>query len=116
MDLIVHKLNVKLLDNISASSGDYETEPFNVQSFSLFSIHHDWTNVTNSGTKPNIEVYGSNNLNAKFVALGSVVNLEGTSASLINFEKAGFAYIKIIYRKNNATGGTISTYINAKVI
>lgn len=116
MDFIVHKLNVKLIDNISAAAGNYETEPFNIQSFSLFTIHHDWTGVTNSGTKPNIEVYGSNNLDAKFVALGSLVNIEGTSASLINFEKAGFAYIKVVYTKNNATAGTVSTYINAKVI
>lgn len=116
MDLVVHKLNVKLLDDKSASAS-YTTEPFSIQSFSLFCVHHYWSGVAFSGSAPTIDVYGSNNLDAPFVSLGVGIALSvGANGYLTNFEKAGFAYIKIVYNANTATAGLVSTYINAKVL
>lgn len=116
MDLVVHKLNVKLLDNKPATAS-YISEPFSVQSFSLFCIHHYWSGVAFTMSAPTIDVYGSNNLDAPFVSLGVGIALSsGSNGYLVNFEKAGYAYIKIVYNANTATAGTVSTYINAKVL
>lgn len=116
MDIVVHKLNVKLVDNNPANTS-LSTEPFSVQSFSLFSIHHYWSGVVFSGFAPTIDVYGSNHLDAPFVSLGVGIALNsGANGYLTNFEKAGFAYIKIVYNANSASAGVVSTYINAKVL
>lgn len=116
MDIIVHKLNDNLIKNHPATS-DLTTEAFNIQSFSLFCIHHDWKNITYITNAPTLDVYGSNSLDLPFVSLGVGIALSTTTNGyLANFEKSGFAYIQIVYKAKGATGGTISTNINAKII
>jgi hypothetical protein len=152
MDLVVHKLNVKLT-NEQIATANYTSEPFNIQSFSLFCIHFYWENIAFTTLAPTIDVYGSNSLDAPFASLGVGFALSagnniafttlaptidvygsnsldapfaslgvgfalsaGSNSSLLNVEKAGYAYIKIVYNKRDATAGKISAIINAKVI
>ena len=116
MDFVVHKLNVKLTDEQIATA-NYTSEPFNIQSFSLFCIHFYWENIAFTTLAPTIDVYGSNSLDAPFASLGVGFALSaGNNSSLLNVEKAGYAYIKIVYNKRDATAGKVSAIINAKVI
>lgn len=115
MDIVVHRCTVKLVDNVSATS-DYQTEAFNIQNFSLFCIQVEWDNVTYAGTLPLVDIFGSNTLDGRYVSLRAATVINGTNATLINIEKAGYGFIKIVYKANGALTGTFSANINAKVV
>lgn len=115
MDLILHRLNKNLLDSVDASS-NVTSEILETQGFSLFCVHHYWSGVSFSGAAPVLDIQGSNSLNAPFVSIKAIALTVGGNASLINNEKAGFAYLKIVYTANSATTGVLTSNINAKVL
>jgi hypothetical protein len=116
MDFVVHKLNVKLTDE-QAADANYTSEPFNIQSFSLFCVQFYWEDIAFSTLAPTLDIYGSNSLDAPFSSINVGFALSaGDNSSLVNVEKAGYAYIKIVYNKRDATAGKVSAIINAKVI
>lgn len=110
-DYIIHKLNVKLLENINANA-NRESDPLNIQSISLYCMQATWTGL--SSVNPLITLYGSNNLDEPFIQIDSFIPTGSTGGRLINVEKAGYAYIKVAYTRTSGSG-TINVSINGKV-
>lgn len=113
MDLIVHKLNVKLLDNINASSTSVLSDPISIQGFSLYCVHYSWSGF--SAVDPLLEILGSNSLDQPFVTIDNYIPSGITGGRLVNVEKAGYAYVKIKWSCTSANGA-ITASINGKVI
>jgi hypothetical protein len=117
MDIIVHKCNVKLLDNIDASQTSVVSEALDIQSFSLYCAQFVFSSNFAS-VDGKIQVLVSNDKNAPFVAVDThaAPNATGTSYSyLINVEKAGYAFVKLKYSCTSGVG-TITGIVNGKVI
>jgi hypothetical protein len=117
MDIIVHKLNVKLLDEVSAALTSVVSDPINLQSFSLYAVQFVFSSNFNA-VDPEVKVLGSNSLDAPFTEINVFTPsaAAGTSYSyLLNVEKAGYAFVKLAYTCASGVG-TISATINGKVI
>lgn len=110
-DLIVHKLNVKLLDNVDAGS-NIESDPLNIQSISLYCMQVTWDSL--SAVNPVISLSGSNSLDEPFVQIDAFIPVDSQGGRLVNVEKAGYAYIKAVYSCFSGSG-TITVSINGKV-
>jgi hypothetical protein len=110
-DFIVHKLNVKLLNNINASA-NIASDPLNIQSISLYCIQATWESLT--AINPIITLYGSNNLDEPFIQIDSFIPTGTKGGRLINVEKAGYAYVKVAYSCTSGSG-KINVSINGKV-
>lgn len=113
MDLIVHKLNVKLLDNINASSTSVLSDAISIQGFSLYCVHYNWSAF--SAIDPLLEILASNSLDQPFSVVDSYIPSGTTGNRLVNVEKAGYAYIKIKWSCTSASGA-ITASVNGKVI
>lgn len=110
-DFVVHKLNVKVLDNIDAGTA-IESEPLNIQSISLYCVQATWESF--SAINPVITISGSNSLVEPFVQIDGFIPIGTTGGRLVNVEKAGYAYVKISYSCVSGSG-TINVSINGKV-
>jgi len=110
-DFVVHKLNVKLLDAVSASS-DIDSDPLNIQSISLYCVQISWSLF--SAVNPAIALLASNSPDEPFVQVDSFIPTGTTGGRMINVEKAGYAYVKISYTCDSGSG-IITASINGKV-
>lgn len=110
-DYIIHKLNIKLLENVNAGT-NYESAPLNIQSISLYCLQATWSGL--SAVNPVIALYGSNNLDETFIQIDSFIPVGSVGGRLINVEKAGYAYIKVAYTCSSGSG-VINVSINGKV-
>lgn len=110
-DFVVHKLNIKLLNNIDASLNT-ESDPIDIQSISLYCVHVSWSGF--SAVNPVITVSASNSLSEPFVQVDSFIPVGPTGGRLLNVEKAGYAYVKISYSADSGAG-SITASINGKV-
>ena len=117
MDIIVHKCNVTLLDAEDASQTSVVSEPFNIQSFSLYCVQVSFSSTFNA-VDPEIKIMGSNSLDAPFVAVDIYTpsSAGGTAYSyMLNVEKAGYAFVKVSYTCASGVGSITAT-LNGKVI
>lgn len=110
-DFVVHKLNVKLLDAVSANS-NIDSDPLNIQSISLYCVQISWSGF--SAVNPAITLLASNSSDEQFVPVDSFIPTGTTGGRMINVEKAGYAYVKISYTCDSGSG-TITASINGKV-
>lgn len=110
-DFVVHKLNIKLLENVDAGSS-VESEPLNIQSISLYCMQVTWADL--SAINPIVTLSGSNSLDEPFVQIDSFIPIDSDGGRLVNVEKAGYAYVKVSYSCFSGSG-TINVSINGKV-
>lgn len=120
MDLLVHKQNTILLDSYDVSLGNVTSNPVALQQYSLFCIQTYWTNYT-PGTDDLIIVEGSNEINKaevdrRYEQLSASIPTSGDAGVLLNYEKAGFALVRVRFETSVAGTGTITSILNGKVI
>lgn len=110
-DFVVHKLNIKILDNVDAGTS-IESEPINIQSISLYCLQVTWNSF--SAINPEVSLLGSNSLDENFVQIDGFIPNGITGGRLVNVEKAGYAYIKVLYSCTSGSG-QLTVSINGKV-
>lgn len=112
MDFIVHRLNKKMLDGVSAAS-NHLSDALDIQGFSLYCVQYSWSGF--SAVNPLIKIYASNSLSEPFIEIDSYVPAGTTGGRIVNVEKAGYALIKIGYSCSSGAG-TITASVNGKVL
>src|ERR1035437_10063396 len=118
MDLVVHKENITLFNAINMSTGA-TSAPVNINGFSLFAIQYNWTGYTASGEV--IITEGSNDISEipetskVYNPFDSFIPSGTTGSRLFNYEKAGFALVRIRYTTTGASGALTSKF-NGKVL
>lgn len=111
-DFIIHRLNVKLFDNLDASDTSAESVAFNIQSISLFSYQVNWSSF--SAVNPLIKLYATNSLDQDFVQIDSFIPTGTSGGRIVNVEKAAYGFIKVEYTCTSGSG-LITASINGKV-
>lgn len=115
MEIIINKANVRLFDEINMNTNT-TSEIFEVKGTSLFCIQHKWTSKTGTVT---VLLQGSNfpssTSDSDYFDIDSYVIPNGSDTRGINYEKAGFAFIRLKLTQTSGTG-TITTIVNAKVL
>jgi hypothetical protein len=116
MDMIVHQLNKKIFNNINMNT-NITSDGTGINSFSLFAIQHSWTGFSGTAT---IILQGSNtSIGINETPIWSDIdtfNITGATGNrLINYEKAGFAQVRLVFTQTSASGILLST-MNAKVL
>lgn len=111
-DFTIHRLNVKLFDELDASQTSEESSVLNIQSISFFSYQVNWSSF--SAVTPVITLLATNSLDQDFVQIDSFIPTGTTGGRLVNVEKAGYGFIKAEYTCTSGSG-SITISINAKV-
>jgi hypothetical protein len=111
-DFIVNKLNVKLLNNVSAGAS-VQSDAISIQEISLYCLQSTWTGF--SAVTPLITLYGSNSLEEEFVKIDAFIPTGSTGGRILNVEKAGYGFVKVAYTCVSGSGN-LTVSINGKVI
>lgn len=110
-DFIINKLNVKLLNAVSAGT-TILSDSLDIQGISFYSFQTSWSGF--SAVSPVVTLYASNSLTEPFVQIDSFIPSGTTGGRIVNVERAGYAYLKVGY--SCASGaGTLTASINGKV-
>jgi hypothetical protein len=112
---IIHNIlyEPKLLDRVDMSVLQ-ETDAISIQSLTCYAVQTSWTGLTVSGGE-SIATWSSNDgeiwsVEDNFIPAGTTGN------RMLNVEKAGYRFVKIVYTPGPSTVGTLLVTISGKVI
>ena len=119
MSTIIHQENTNLFDPLNRGnitiSQNLSSSPVNLNGYSLFTIQHVWSGA--SGTW-SVIIEGSNELGEKNDNDYTVIDttlISGTNGNhMLNFEKAGFAFVRARIAYTSGTG-TFKSILNGKI-
>ena len=115
-NLIANNLYHPAVDWINGSSmaATINSPIESIQPLTCFAIQSNWTGFTgDAGAR--ITTYGSND-GITFTSVDAVAPTGTTGSYLLNVEKAGYRFVKVIYTQTTTPTGSLFVSISGKAI
>lgn len=110
MDKITQVFNIKAFDAINMNA-DTTSEIIELQRVTCYAVQSIWSGA--SGTL--VMTVEASNDRVNFTSVDSYSISSSSGSRLLNVEKAGYAYIRIVLDQTGG-GGTLSVHVNGKAV